>query len=118
MFCLVRVRAIGRIDGGDGERGGGLSGSLAIRLPRCPAIADRRVEGKKVERRKMHLLATSNKNPKMHVLICNFHWSRSQKYTKDLQLHIRVLVAGREYSRNQPASQRDRPTQFLCLPNE
>ncbi|RPB11157.1 hypothetical protein P167DRAFT_225782 [Morchella conica CCBAS932] len=52
-----------------------------------------------------HVLATSNKNPKMHVLICNFHWSRSQKYTKDLQLHIRVLVAGREYSMYVPSQQ-------------
>jgi hypothetical protein len=40
---------------------------------------------------------SSNKYPKMHVLICNFHWIRSQKYTKNLQLHIRVLHACREY---------------------
>jgi hypothetical protein len=45
----------------------------------------------------MNLLAAGNKYPKMHVLICNFHWSRSQKYTKNLQLHIRVLHACREY---------------------
>jgi hypothetical protein len=43
------------------------------------------------------VLAAGNKYPKMNVLICNFHWSRSQKYTKNLQLHIRVLHACREY---------------------
>jgi hypothetical protein len=46
----------------------------------------------------LRVLAAGNKYPKMHALICNFHWSRSQKYIKNLQLHIRVLHACREYA--------------------
>jgi hypothetical protein len=45
------------------------------------------------------VLAAGNKYPKMQALICNYHWSRSQKYTKTLQLHFRVLQACCEYVR-------------------